>query len=405
MKEIFLFFSGIGSRENGIWIRKKALSCLSFGMLSWPDNSSDEEDEDGDLEDEEVDAEEKIFLSDRFATFLPHDDEKLIWISFKRERRVFICRKCGKPGHPKFKCNLPTDEAHGYGNLPYKFSRLFGPTRAVDAFLGRHKKMITFVYPHKLKQSGTMGDKGDGENQADLATMMQTIMQRMDALTNQVHQIREGQNQQVQPPQQRRQLSGPLDRLREQEAGGQAYLDNLRPRRGGERDESKDNIKYEIPKFNGRGIPEDYLDWESKLEMYFDYHPYVESKKAEGQVKRGISAKKGFSSSSSSWKTPYKKEERKEKESAKKEFVSPKTESKGSSSSSSSKPRFKCFMCQGFGHYARDSVNKKVMYFNEHGELLSEEEDLTLDYSGDGDDERDDYEDAIFYFIFLLIRI
>ncbi|OMO54947.1 reverse transcriptase [Corchorus capsularis] len=137
---------------------------------------------------------------------------------------------------------------------------------------------------------------------------------------------------------------GPLDRLREQEAGGEAYLDNLRPR-----------LNREI---------HDIVE----MQQHYDLEEMLQNAlKAEGQVKKNSSAKKSFTSSSRSWKTPYKKDERmpyKEKE--------------------------------RFGHYAKDCINKKVMYFNQHGELLSEEEgDFKLDSSGDGDDDMDDDKAAI----------
>ncbi|OMO61184.1 reverse transcriptase [Corchorus capsularis] len=173
-----------------------------------------------------------------------------------------------------------------------------------------------------------MGDRKDGENQVDnLATMLQDLVQRMDnlstqidqrmeTLANEVHQVREGQSQyranvvhgnaQLPPP--RRQLGveigedamreprapwaaasgGPLDRLREQLAGGETYLDNLRPRRFGDRVEPKDNIKYKIPKFNGRGTPKDYLDWESKLDLYFDYNPFAKTKKVQIAIREFV---------------------------------------------------------------------------------------------------------------------
>ncbi|OMO51714.1 reverse transcriptase [Corchorus capsularis] len=217
-----------------------------------------------------------------------------------------------------------------------------------------------------------MGDKTpQGEqNQANLAAMLQTLMQRLDnmdtkfdALANDVQQVREGQNQQAQPPQQGANAAhnnervqppplrhvipriDPMERLRQQELGGQAYNENLRPRRGVEREESKDNIKYKIPKFNGR-------------------------------VKIGH-------------KIPIKKDEKssnKEKELAQK-GANPKTDSK-SSSSSSSKNHVKCFKCQGYGHYAKDCVNKNVMFTNDYGEIESEDEEFALGSSGDGDDER-----------------
>ncbi|OMO99558.1 Retrotransposon gag protein [Corchorus capsularis] len=122
---------------------------------------------------------------------------------------------------------------------------------------------------------------------------MDNMSTQMNTFAKEVQQVREGHNQEAQPPQlvegalrepqAPRQVAGggPLDRLREQKAGAQAYLDNLRPRRVVEREEPKDNIKYTTPKFNGSGILEDYLDWKSKSNMYFDYHPYVETKKVQ----------------------------------------------------------------------------------------------------------------------------
>ncbi|OMO50706.1 reverse transcriptase [Corchorus capsularis] len=360
----------------------------------------------------------------------------------------------------------------------------------------------------RLLCEGTMENQQGEQNQANLATMLKTLMQHLDnmdtkfdALANDVQQVKDGQNQQAQPPQQgvnaannneRIQLPpprqvvpriDPMERLRQQELGGQAINEHMRPRRGveREREEPKDNIKYKIPKFNGRGSPSDYLEWESKLDMYFDYHPHAEPKKVqiatleftknalnwwnqlvqsrrrnlerpidtwlslksfmrkrfvpsfyttslyqslkslrqgtrsvdeyysemmllmsradvdeapqatmarfmaglnreihdivemqqhydveellqhalkvEGQVKRN-SAKKSFASSSSSWKTPIKKD--------------------GKSSNKEKR----------YGHYAKDCVNKKVMYFNEHDEIVSEDEEFALGSSGDGGDER-----------------
>ncbi|CAA7017843.1 unnamed protein product [Microthlaspi erraticum] len=34
----------------------------------------------------------------------------------------------------------------------------------------------------------------------------------------------------------------------------------------------------------------------------------------------------------------------------------------------------KCFRCQGFGHYASDCLNKKVMIIRDNGEIESEED-------------------------------
>ncbi|OMO89725.1 hypothetical protein CCACVL1_07669 [Corchorus capsularis] len=285
------------------------------------------------------------------------------------------------------------------------------------------------------------GQQGEQNQEVNTTAFLQQIIQqlgtvntRLDAIENRNQQAQQGanaahNNERVQPPPPRQVIPrvDPMERLRQQELGGQAYNENLRPRRGVEREEHKDNIKYKIPKFNGRGSPSDYLEWESKLDMYFDYHPHAESKKvqiatlefsenalnwsnqlvqsrrrnlerpietwaevdeapqatmarfmaglnrdihgivemqqhydveellqhalkAESQVKRN-GAKKSFASSSSSWKTPIKKDEKsfnKEKEMA----------------------------------------QKGVMYLNDHDEVVSEDEESALGSSGDGEDER-----------------
>ncbi|OMO57530.1 reverse transcriptase [Corchorus capsularis] len=248
-----------------------------------------------------------------------------------------------------------------------------------------------------------MGDRQEEQNQElNMNDMLQQIMRqlgtmtRLEALKIRNPQAQQGANAainnervQLPPPRQVARLD-PIERLRQQELDGQAHNENMRPRRGVEKEEPKDNIKYKIPKFNGRGSPSDYLEWESKLDMYFDYHRHAEPKKAESQVKRN---KKSFASSSSSWKTPTKKDDKtsKEKELAQK-GATLKTDSK-SSSGSSSKNHVKCFKCQGFGHYAKDCVNKKVMFMNEQGEIESEDEEFTLGSSGDGDDEGDAHSD------------
>ncbi|OMO51981.1 reverse transcriptase [Corchorus capsularis] len=374
-----------------------------------------------------------------------------------------------------------------------------------------------------------MEDRQEEQNQGENTNnMLQQIIRQLGTMTTRLEtletrnpQAQQGANAAINnedhppPPRQIARID-PMERLRQQELGGQAHNDNMRPRRGIEREEPKDNIKYKIPKFNGRGSPSDYLEWESKLDMYFDYYPHAEPKKvqiatleftenalnwwnqlvqtrrrnlerpintwlglksymrkrfvpsfytnglyqelhslrqgtrsvdeyysemmllmsraeideapqapiarflaglnreihdivemqqhyeveellqhalkAESQIKRN---KKSFtSSSSSSWKTPIKKDEKssKEKESAQK-VMTPKTDSK-SSSSSSSKSYVKCFKCQGYGHFARDCVNKKVMLTNDNGEIVSEDEYIALGSSGDGDDEGDAHDDS-----------
>jgi hypothetical protein len=57
--------------------------------------------------------------------------------------------------------------------------------------------------------------------------------------------------------------------------GREATMD--RPRR----DNDLGNINIKIPSFQGKNDPEDYLEWETKMEMVFDCHNYTEIKKVK----------------------------------------------------------------------------------------------------------------------------
>jgi hypothetical protein len=50
-----------------------------------------------------------------------------------------------------------------------------------------------------------------------------------------------------------------------------------RPRR----DNDIGKIKIKIPSFQGKNDPETYLEWETKMEMVFDCHNYLEIKKVK----------------------------------------------------------------------------------------------------------------------------
>ncbi|OMO98240.1 hypothetical protein CCACVL1_04284 [Corchorus capsularis] len=140
-----------------------------------------------------------------------------------------------------------------------------------------------------------MGDRQEEQNQeVNTNVMLQQIMQQLGTMTTRLEAL-ETRNQQAQqganaainneriqlpPPRQVARLD-PMERLRQQELGGQAHNENMRARRGVEKEEPKDNIKYKIPKFHGRGSPSDYLECETKLDMYFDYYPHAEPKKVQ----------------------------------------------------------------------------------------------------------------------------
>jgi hypothetical protein len=57
---------------------------------------------------------------------------------------------------------------------------------------------------------------------------------------------------------------------------------NREPRMGRpRRDNDLGNIKIKIPSFQGKNDPEVYLEWETKMEMVFDCHSYLEIKKVK----------------------------------------------------------------------------------------------------------------------------
>ena len=46
-------------------------------------------------------------------------------------------------------------------------------------------------------------------------------------------------------------------------------------------DEGIGRVKISIPAFSGKGEPEDYLDWEMRVDQIFDSHRYTEEKKMQ----------------------------------------------------------------------------------------------------------------------------
>ncbi|OMO91169.1 reverse transcriptase [Corchorus capsularis] len=293
-----------------------------------------------------------------------------------------------------------------------------------------------------LIHQGSMEDKQEEQNQADdLATMMQNLMQRLDTMSTQFDQrlnTLEAQNQpranvaqingQREQQQAQRQVvrRDPMERLREQEAGGQAYNENLQPKEVVIEMSLRTTLSTRFLSLMGEELQQ--IIWSGnqnlictliiillpKLRSFFSsfrlsvstpslcvgrcgiprvsrrrFHPllvFVDEYYSEMMLLMSKPSYKRYE------KTPSK-----EKEVTQKGFVSPKSDSK-SSSSSSSKSHIKCFKCQGFGHYAKDCVNKKVLYFNEQGDLLSEDEEFNLDDERDEKGvaiDEDDYDDEI----------
>ncbi|OMO75797.1 reverse transcriptase [Corchorus capsularis] len=160
-----------------------------------------------------------------------------------------------KPGH-----NRPHDP----------LSMPLGPITRARAKRSREERSALGVALIRPIEASIM--EGEQE-QTNVAAMLQALMQRLDtmdtkfdALADDVQQVKDGQNLQAQQPHQRanaarnneevhppppRQIAriDPMERLRQQELGG--------------------------------GSPSDYLEWESKLDMYFDYYPHAEPKKVQ----------------------------------------------------------------------------------------------------------------------------
>ncbi|OMO94644.1 Integrase, catalytic core [Corchorus capsularis] len=373
--------------------------------------------------------------------------------------------------------NLPQDTQNDSGNDDGggDAHKLFVSNTSISSAQS-HCGLIDDLRPTK---EGTMGDRRDGENLADLATLLQNLVQRMnsmstridqrmEALANEVQQVREAQNQHAQPPQPRTQLGvelvddlmreprvpraaargGPLDRLREQEAGGEAYLDNLRPRRVVEREEPKDNIKYTIPKFNGRETKKveiailefvgNALNWWNQLVSRWNHlcvspffslwrmkklhYPHwnrsqmpsmdldLARKRRKMQSTRNVPQGLKALTLSGSGSELEEEEERIRKRI---ELAIGRVRAGSGGFGVEVEEALQATMAKFLAslnreihdivemqqHYDLEEMLQnilKVMYFNKHGEILSEEEgDFNLDSSGDGDDERDDDEAPI----------
>ena len=66
----------------------------------------------------------------------------------------------------------------------------------------------------------------------------------------------------------------------EEESDGEDVISiQSNARNHGQLDDNFGNIRVNIPPFQGKSDPEAYLDWESKVENFFECHNYSEQKK------------------------------------------------------------------------------------------------------------------------------
>ena len=77
-------------------------------------------------------------------------------------------------------------------------------------------------------------------------------------------------------------LADDLDRISLESRQGDEYNEGRRERNRFDRGfDNMGNIKMKIPEFRGRSDPDEYLDWERKMERVFDCHEYSERKKVK----------------------------------------------------------------------------------------------------------------------------
>ncbi|XP_024013060.1 uncharacterized protein LOC112087267 [Eutrema salsugineum] len=143
-------------------------------------------------------------------------------------------------------------------------------------------------------------------------------------------------------------------------------------RRGSDREERKPrtidhmgSLKLTIPEFRGTADPEEYLEWEKKIELELLHKAIM----FEKQLKR-----RNYKPSYGSNKPSYQKDEKTSFQKEFKPFSKSKSEEqsvKGKEVVTTSKNRdIQCYKCKGYGHYA----SSKIMIIKDNGEVETEEE-------------------------------
>ncbi|XP_048619950.1 uncharacterized protein LOC125590429 [Brassica napus] len=144
----------------------------------------------------------------------------------------------------------------------------------------------------------------------------------------------------------------------------------------------EEDVEATMARFQG-GLNRDIQD-RLELQEYEDMDELLHKAiLIEQQKKRKSSTRSSYTPAS---KPAYSKEDKpgdKSKEGS--SSVETKRDDKGKGLSTSTKTRnIKCFKCHGFGHYANECTNKKVMTILANGEVISEEEDAGQESDEEG---------------------
>ncbi|OMO93852.1 reverse transcriptase [Corchorus capsularis] len=294
----------------------------------------------------------------------------------------------------------------------------------------------------KLDLSGTMeGQQGEQNKEVNTAAMLQTIIQQLGTMSTRLEAL-ETRNQQAQAPQQR------ANAVQNNEQKVQPQVHKAREVLKEMSLKTTSSTKSQ----NSMGEGPLRITWsgESKLDMYFDYHPFAEPKKVQIAILE-------FVENGLNWWNQLVQSRRRNlerpidiwvelKSVMRKRFVpsfyinslyqSLQTLRQGSKSvdeyysemmllmsmaeieeaPQATMARFHAGLnrdihdivemqqhydveellqhalkAKGYGHYAKDCINKNVMYLTDHGEIVSKDEEFNLGSSGNGDDEREGF--------------
>ncbi|KAI9174512.1 hypothetical protein LWI28_018419 [Acer negundo] len=161
------------------------------------------------------------------------------------------------------------------------------------------------------------------------------------------------------------------------------------------------NGKIEIPEFEGKMQPDEFIEWLNTVDRIFQYQQVPEHRKVEKQQKKirsrcsKYSSREGFANrgSTSSPKPTAATKTNTKVSTSKGESVVSKQQQQPSPSNINS---HRCFKCQGFGHIASECPNCRIVSLVEEENDEEMEEDLKADkYNDQEEDEEMTYADHV----------